>query len=143
MADIFIFVTDLIFDNMHIDHIAVWTRNIENEKDFFLKYFECTVNEKYVNPLKQFSSYFITFTGGARIELMSRADIFSERSGETLGIAHFALNAGSREKVDRLTGTIERDGYNVVSKPRLTGDGYYESTVLDPENNIIEIMCQQ
>jgi lactoylglutathione lyase len=138
---IFYICYSLIIENMHIDHIAVWTGNIEIEKDFFLKYFECTVNEKYVNPQKQFSSYFITFARGARIELMSRADITAGRSGETLGIAHIALNAGSRVKVDRLTETIERDGYIVVTKPRVTGDGYYESTVLDPENNIIEIMC--
>jgi lactoylglutathione lyase len=142
ITDVFIFVTGLIIENMHIDHIAVWTGNIEIEKDFFLKYFECTVNEKYVNSRKQFSSYFITFAGGARIELMSRADIIAGRAGETLGIAHIALNAGSRARVDRLTETIERDGYIVVSKPRVTGDGYYESTVLDPENNIIEIMCR-
>jgi len=127
---------------MHIDHIAVWTDNIETEKEFFIKYFECTANEKYFNPRKQFSSYFITFEGGSRIELMSRVDISAKRAGETLGIAHIALNAGSREKVDRLTDIIERDGYMVVSKPRITGDGYYESTILDPENNIIEIMCK-
>jgi lactoylglutathione lyase len=127
---------------MHIDHIAVWTGNIEIEKNFFLKYFECTVNEKYFNPGKQFSSYFITFAGGARIELMSRADIISRRAGETLGTAHIALNAGSREKVDRLTKIIERDGYMVISKPRVTGDGYYESAILDPENNIIEIISK-
>jgi lactoylglutathione lyase len=126
---------------MQIDHIAVWTGDIEIEKDFFLKYFECTVNEKYVNPTKQFSSYFITFARGARIELMSRADIIEGKIGETLGIAHIALNAGSRSNVDLLTQAIEQDGHIVVYKPRITGDGYYESTVLDPENNIIEIMC--
>jgi lactoylglutathione lyase len=142
LIDIFIFVASLITEKMHIDHIAVWTGNIEIEKNFFLKYFECTVNEKYVNPVKQFSSYFITFAGGSRIELMNRADITAGRVGETLGIAHIALNAGSRENVDRLTETIEQDGYIVVSNPRATGDGYYESTVLDPENNIIEILSK-
>ena len=95
---------------MHIDHIAIWTKDLENEKDFFLKYFECTANEKYVNPVKQFSSYFITFEGGARIELMTRADITTDRAGETLGIAHLAINVGSREKVNSLTERIERDG---------------------------------
>jgi lactoylglutathione lyase len=127
---------------MHIDHIAIWTRNIEIEKEFFLKYFECTVNKKYINQAKKFSSYFITFEGGARIELMNRFDITGQRvGGETLGITHIAINAGSRGKVDSLTEMLERDGLTVVSRPRVTGDGYYESTILDPENNTIEIMC--
>jgi lactoylglutathione lyase len=127
---------------MHIDHIAIWTDNLENEKNFFLKYFECTVNEKYVNPHKQFSSYFITFEGGARIELMNRPDIKKERRGETLGIVHFAVDAGSREKVDMMTAIFVNDGYRVVSVPRVTGDGYYESVVLDPEDNLIEIISK-
>lgn len=127
---------------MHIDHIAIWTDNIEIEKDFFLKYFDCTANKMYTNPAKKFSSYFITFEGGARIEIMNRADICRKRKGETLGITHIAVNAGSREKVDSLTEQLEIDGFSVVSRPRVTGDGYYESTILDPEKNIIEIMCR-
>ena len=127
---------------MHIDHIAIWTKDLENEKDFFLKYFECTANEKYVNLVKQFSSYFITFAGGSKIELMSRADITAERAGETLAIAHIAINVRTREKVDKLTEIFEREGIIVVSKPRITGDGYYESVILDPEGNMIELMCE-
>jgi lactoylglutathione lyase len=127
---------------MHIDHIAIWTNDLENEKDFFLKYFECSANEKYVNLRKQFSSFFITFSGGARIELMKRPDITEGTRGETLGITHFAIDAESREKVDGITKTLENDGYKVVSKPRVTGDGYYESVVLDPENNVIEIISK-
>jgi lactoylglutathione lyase len=127
---------------MHIDHIAIWTDDLEKEKNFFLKYFECSVNEKYVNPSKQFSSYFITFEGGARIELMNRSEMTKERRGETMGIAHFAVDAGSRAKVDMMTAIFENDGHRVVSGPRVTGDGYYESVVLDPENNLIEIMSK-
>lgn len=127
---------------MDIDHVAIWTDNIEIEKDFFLKYFEGTANKMYTNPGKKFSSYFITFAGGARIEIMKRTDITSKRTGKALGIAHIAINAGSREKVDRLTEVLERDGYTVVSRPRITGDGYYESAVLDPENNIIELLSK-
>lgn len=125
---------------MFIDHIAVWTENLENEKDFFLRYFDCRVNEKYINPVKQFSSYFITFDTGARIELMERADIREGRSADTLGPAHIAINVGSKEKVDKMTVKFESDGLTIVSKPRMTGDGYYESVVLDPENNVIEIL---
>lgn len=124
---------------MHIDHVAIWADNIEIEKDFFLKYFECTANKMYTNPEKKFSSYFISFGGDARIEIMKRADITSKRTGETLGITHIAINAGSRENVDRLTEVLECDGYTIVSRPRITGDGYYESVVLDPEKNVIEI----
>jgi lactoylglutathione lyase len=127
---------------MQIDHIAIWTDNLENEKNFFLKYFECSANEKYFNPRNQFSSYFITFAGGTRIELMKRTDITKERVGEALGIAHFAVDLGSREKVDFMTEILENDGHKVVRKPRVTGDGYYESVVLDPENNVIEIMSK-
>ena len=125
---------------MRIDHIAIWTDDLEKEKNFFIKYFECSVNEKYVNSGKQFSSYFITFEGGARIELMNRPDIKIKRRGEAVGLAHFAIDAGSREKVEMMTEIFEIDGYTVVSGPRVTGDGYYESVVLDPEGNIIEII---
>lgn len=130
------------FLQMHIDHVAIWTDNIETEKDFFLKYFDCTANKLYTNPAKKFSSYFITFEGGARIEIMKRDGISKKGKGETLGITHIAVNAGSRGKVDRLTEQLELDGYTVVSRPRVTGDGYYESAILDPEMNVIEIMCR-
>jgi lactoylglutathione lyase len=137
----FIFAIKTIFWEMQIDHIAIWTENLENEKDFYLKYFKCRANDKYINPVKQFSSYFINFNDGARIELMQRIDIREGRAGDTLGIAHLALNVGSREKVDYLTEILEKDGVTIVSKPRITGDGYYESVILDPENNVIEILC--
>jgi lactoylglutathione lyase len=125
---------------MHIDHIAVWINDLEKEKDFFLKYFDCTVNEKYVNREKKFASYFITFSEGSRIELMNREDLIGKLNGETLGLAHIAVSAGSREKVKQLTERLDNDGFTILSKPRITGDGYYESVILDPENNIIEIV---
>jgi len=127
---------------MHIDHLAIWTADLEKEKDFYIKYFDCSVNEKYVNPKKKFSSYFISFPGGARIELMKRDDLTMERAGESLGIAHIALDTGSMEKVDDLTSVLEHDGHRIVSRPRITGDGYYESVVLDPEGNVIELMSK-
>jgi lactoylglutathione lyase len=127
---------------MQIDHIAIWTDNLENEKNFYLKYFECSANEKYFNPQNHFFSYFIAFEGGPRIELMNRTDLRKKRGGETLGISHFALDLGSREKVDLMTEILENDGHKVVSKPRMTGDGYYESVVLDPEKNVIELISK-
>jgi lactoylglutathione lyase len=109
---------------MNIDHIAIWTENLEAEKDFYLRYFDCAADKKYDNRAKRFSSYFITFAGGSRIEL------------------HIAINVKSRENVNKLTEEFERDGLTVVSRPRITGDGYYESVVLDPEKNVIEIMSR-
>lgn len=131
-----------ITERMHIDHIAIWTADLEMEKNFFIQYFDCSVNEKYVNPKKQFSSYFVAFASGARIELMKRDDIITERGGENLGITHFALDTGSRDKVDEITATLENDGHRIVSGPRITGDGYYESVVLDPEGNVIELISK-
>jgi lactoylglutathione lyase len=125
---------------MNIDHIAIWTLDLEKEKDFFLKYFGCTVNEKYVNRGKKFESYFISFPDGSRIELMTREDIKEKLKGENSGLAHIAVNAGSREKVRQLTERLDNDGFIISSVPRVTGDGYYESVVLDPENNVIEII---
>ncbi len=127
---------------MHIDHVAIWTRDLEGVKDFYVRYFNCTAGARYVNPLKKFSSYFLSFQDGARIEIMNRDDIDGERKGEETGLAHIALNAGSREEVDRLTEQLEREGVRIKGKPRITGDGYYESVILDPEGNIVEIVCK-
>jgi lactoylglutathione lyase len=112
---------------------------ISRRKNFFLKYFDCTVNEKYVNLSKKVSSYFIAFTGGSRIELMNQEDKSGKQNSEMLGFAHIAINPGSRKKVEQITERLDNDGFTIVSKPRITGDGYYASVVLDPENNIIEI----
>ena len=127
---------------MQIDHIAIWTSDLEIEKDFYLTYFDCTVNDKYKNPQKQYSSYFLTFSNGARIELMKRNDISEKSKIDVFGFAHIAINVGSRSNVDSLTSRIETDGFTVHSYPRITGDGYYESVILDPENNKIEIMSR-
>ena len=127
---------------MKIHHTAIWVSNLEREKDFFLKYFDCTAGEKYVNQLNKFSSYFVTFKGGGRIEIMKRDDITCEEMEESLGYSHIALDAGSREEVNNLTDKLVNDGVIVLNGPRITGDGYYESVILDPENNRIEIMSE-
>ncbi len=127
---------------MKIHHTAIWVSNLEREKDFFLRYFDCTVSTKYINRLKKFSSYFITFNDGGRIEIMKRDDISGKEMEELLGYAHIALDAGNREEVDNLTDRLLNDGVKIISGPRITGDGYYESVILDPENNRIEIMSE-
>ncbi|WP_421802690.1 VOC family protein [Flagellimonas sp.] len=126
---------------MKIEHIAIWTSDLEKMKDFYLHFFELESNEKYYNPKKEFSSYFLSFEEGARIELMHRPDIseFMDNMDAQLGLTHFAISVGSKEKVDALTETIRKNGFKVIGEPRTTGDGYYESVIADPEGNLIEI----
>jgi lactoylglutathione lyase len=127
---------------MHIDHIAVRTFDLEKEKEFFLRYFNCTVNEKYANNAKGFSSYFITFDGGARVELMAIEGTAHPPEGSYGGLAHFAIDLGSREAVEKMTNRLEADGVRITGRPRITGDGYYESIFLDPEGNMIELISK-
>ena len=126
---------------MSIENLAIWVKDLEKKKQFYLLFFEVTANEKYHNPKKQFSSYFLDFGSSARIELMHRPDISDllEKSGENLGLAHFAISVGGKEQVDALSEQIRENGYPVIGEPRTTGDGYYESVVADPEGNRIEI----
>lgn len=126
---------------MHIEHIAIWTADLEKMKDFYLKFFDLKSNDLYFNPKKKFSSYFLSFENGARIELMHQPDV-SEMIAELhskQGLAHFAISVGSMERVDALTEYIRERGYKIVGEPRTTGDGYYESVIADPEGNLVEI----
>lgn len=125
---------------MKIEHIAIWTSNLELMKDFYVTYFDGVPNERYENPLKKFSSYFIAFADGCRLELMQRDDVKnSSECGDYLGITHLAFSTGNKENVTALTERLRADGYTIASETRTTGDGYFESVVLDPENNRIEI----
>ncbi len=127
---------------MKIEHIAIWTKDIERMRDFYEKYFGATSNKKYNNPAKHFSSYFLTFSTGARLELMQRQDIQNsqgEADQQYLGYTHLAMSVGSKTQVDKITGLLKDDGYILMDGPRTTGDGYYESVVLDPDGNRIEV----
>jgi len=127
---------------MRIHHIAVWTPDLERLKNFYCKYFSVRCGEKYSNPAKGYESYFLSFDDGASIEMMCRADIpFSpvDPLTQATGYTHLSLAVGSETEVDRLTGLLAADGYPSVDGPRLTGDGYYESVVLDPDGNRVEI----
>jgi len=127
---------------MRIEHIAIWTNELERLKDFYFSYFQAMVGKKYYNPGKQFESYFLSFSNGARLELMTAPDI-QGRLGNSLnklaGLTHISFSCGSRDQVDLLTERLRNDGYQVLVEPHLTGDGYYESVVLDPDGNQIEI----
>ena len=127
---------------MKIEHLAIWTNQLEALKSFYIKFFGATSNEKYHNSKKEFNSYFLSFEDGARLELMQMPNIPENKNNILLqshGLIHFAISTGSREKVDALTEAIRNAGYSVLSEPRFTGDGYYESVILDPGNNRIEI----
>ncbi|MCX7772969.1 MAG: VOC family protein [Clostridia bacterium] len=126
---------------MKIEHAAIWTENLEKMREFYAVYFGGTSGEKYVNATKGFESYFVRFDSGARLELMKMRTIGHKiPSGEQwLGFAHLAFSVGSEEEVNRLTEALRRDGFEVIGEPRRTGDGYYESCILDPEGNRVEI----
>ncbi|HWB26261.1 MAG TPA: VOC family protein [Chitinophagaceae bacterium] len=126
---------------MKIEHIAFWANDIETLKGFYTTYFNMRCNDKYTNTKKQFESYFLSFDDNStRIELMQRTGIGGDNTtGHIIGPAHIAISTGSREAVDRLTARLKNDGYIIAGEPRVTGDGYYESVVLDPEGNHIEI----
>jgi lactoylglutathione lyase len=127
---------------MRIEHIAIWVKDLELMKKFYKKYFDAKSNEKYVNSTKGYASYFLSFSEGARLELMQKKSIpvcQHDPVEQHTGLIHFALSLGSRVNVDCLTDRLEADGYTVVDGPRPTGDGYYESVVLDPEGNRIEL----
>lgn len=128
---------------MKIEHIAVWCHNLEEMRHFYMSYFHMNSNEKYTNPNKGFSSYFLSFgdRSAARIELMEMPDITENEGirGRLMGYAHIAISVGSKEAVDHLTEKLRADGYHITGEPRVTGDGYYESTVEDPEGNWLEI----
>ncbi|MGH4123748.1 MAG: VOC family protein [Clostridium sp.] len=127
---------------MKIEHVAIWTKNIEKSKKFYENYFDGISGDKYINIKKHFESYFIKFESGARLEVMQMPTIpsnLNDTINQYIGLIHIAISVGSIEKVNRLTETLKNAGYRVVSEPRYTGDGYYESCILDPDGNRIEI----
>lgn len=125
---------------MHIEHIAMYVNDIEKTKEFFVKYFNATSNEGYHNPNTDFRSYFLSFDDGTRLEIMNRPQMKDEeKSLNRTGYIHIAFSLGSKKQVDDLTERLRNDGFSVVSGPRTTGDGYYESCIIGIEGNQIEI----
>ena len=127
---------------MKIEHITIWTSDIERLKLLYTEYFGCTSGSKYINSTKSFESYFLMFDSGCRLEIMQMPSIplnLNNSFSQYLGLIHFAVSVGSKENVDELTARLRSDGYEIVGEPRVTGDGYYESRILDPDGNRIEI----
>lgn len=125
---------------MKIEHIAMYVTNLEAAKDFFIKYFGAKANTGYHNLKTDFRSYFLSFDLGARLEIMNRPQMVdSVKNINRTGYIHIAFSLGSPEKVDQLTAKLQSDGFEVISAPRTTGDGYYESCIVDLEGNQIEL----
>jgi lactoylglutathione lyase len=125
---------------MKIAHAAIYTRNPEKLRDFYCKWFGGKSGPKYENSNKGFSSYFISFGTGARLELMNSVYLAETvRRRYAAGYAHLAFSTDSEQDVENLTARMKESGVPVVSEPRRTGDGYYESCVLDPDGNRVEI----
>lgn len=125
---------------MKIEHIAMYVNDIEKAREFFVTYFDAKSNDGYHNTSTGFRSYFLSFSDGARLEIMNKPDMSDyEKNIARTGYIHVAFSVGSKENVDNMTARLKSDGYSVISGPRITGDGYYESCVVDFEGNQIEI----
>ena len=129
---------------MKIEHIAIWTRDLEGMRNFYTHYFDAVSGSCYYNHSKEFKSYFLSFGSDFRLELMEMPIVSTNKNDykkHHTGIAHFAFKVGSRERVDEITEILHQDGFEIISMGRMTGDGYYESAVFDPEKNRIEIVA--
>lgn len=125
---------------MKINHIAMYVKDLEKSKEFYIKYFGAKSNEKYINSKTGLETYFLSFNDSTRLEIMKRPNcINNPKNLYQLGFIHMAFSVGSKENVDILTSRLKNDGFKIVSYPRTTGDGYYESCILDLEDNLIEI----
>lgn len=118
---------------MRIDHVAIWTDELERLKRFYVQYFNVKCGSKYVNEKRGFESYFLRFDSGAKVELMYLPSLMRSKESDAsfVGYAHIAISVGSKMNVDDLTSRLRADGYVVLSEPRYTGDGFYESVVSD------------
>lgn len=125
---------------MKIDHVALYVNDLEAMKAFYVRYFGANPNEMYHNPRTGLKTYILSFNEGAKLEIMTRPDrVDKEKEICRTGYVHLSFNVGSKEQVDALTSLLETDGYRVLSGPRTTGDGFYESCIVDKEGNQIEI----
>jgi lactoylglutathione lyase len=127
---------------MIIHHIALWTPDLERMRTYYEKYFGAVAGEKYTNPIKQVETYFLSFAGETRLEIMHRQSLAIPRAPTNYsesGYAHISLSVGSRGKVDQTAARFKADGCVILDGPRLTGDGYYEFTTLDPDGNRVEV----
>ncbi|MEH7401775.1 VOC family protein [Gottfriedia acidiceleris] len=124
---------------MKIEHVAIWVKDLEGMREFYETFFNCKSNNKYHNREKKFESYFLTFESGARLEIMRKEGIVKTNTDDQIGWAHIAISLGSKDAVNQMSAKFENSGYPLINGPRMTGDGYYESVIKDPEGNLIEL----
>lgn len=123
-----------------IDHIAIWTPDLEKLKNYYVKFFSAVVNEKYFNPVTSFESYFLKFDGGSSIEIMHKPGISkNDSSGLFFGLTHIAFGVENMDFVRKKAEELSNEGYQIIQGPRKTGDGFFEFETLDPDNNRIEV----
>jgi lactoylglutathione lyase len=127
---------------LRIEHIGIWVSDLDVVARFYATYLSAEIGDLYRNPAKGFASRFLKFSGGARLELMTRTDVIERNPTELLGLAHVAVEIGDESAVDSLAARLEADGL-LLAKPRRTGDGYYECVARDPEGNRIELMARR
>jgi len=127
---------------MKLEHVALYVEDLEAVKGFYVRHFGATASAKYHNPRSGLQTYFLSFDSGARLEIMQRPGMSPRVSGEhPLGYTHISFKLGSAEKVDQLTKKLQESGCPLLNGPRMTGDGYYESVLSDPEDNLIELVA--
>jgi lactoylglutathione lyase len=129
---------------VRIEHVAVWTADLQRLRAFYERYFGARAGAQYRSATRPgFTSYFLSFPdGGGRLELMSCPGIAAGGQSPAVGYAHIALTVRTRADVEALTARMREDGVRVVSGPRQTGDGYFESVVEDPDGNAVEISAE-
>jgi lactoylglutathione lyase len=130
--------------SVRIEHVAIWTADLARCARFYVAYFGATEGPIYRNPAKGFESCFLSFADGARLEIMTTSTLSPVKAAsgaQRMGLTHLAISVGSERLVDDTTRRLRDDGVEVVDGPRRTGDGYYESVIIDPDGNRIEICC--
>lgn len=123
---------------MRLEHVAIWTKDLEKMRGFYEKYFNVKSSELYYNKKTKFQSYFLNFDSGSRLELTTKK-FLSDRSADSLGYAHIAISVGTKKDVDSFAEKLVADGNPLLNGPRTTGDGFYEAVIQDPEGNLIEL----
>jgi lactoylglutathione lyase len=132
---------DLQRPRLSIEHLALWSEDIERLRQFYERYLGAQAGELYRSKSQPLISYFLTFGEGARLEIMGSPQLDARPMGRPVGLAHFALRVGSREQVDQLVERLRSEKVEIAGEPRLTGDGYYEAVILDPDGNSIELVA--
>ena len=131
---------------MILEHVAIWTTQLEALKNYYIKYFDASPNDRYTNPQKNFHSYFLSFKSGARLELMTMPGIPINQNdtvtNQHTGLIHLAFGVETMDEVNAKANEMKADGFPILSGPRKTGDGYYEFETLDPDNNRIEVTAR-